>query len=33
VKGLLMINRYILHTAERRKANWIGRLLLRHCLL
>jgi len=25
--------RYIVHTVKRRKANWIGRILRRNCLL
>ena len=29
----VMEKRYFLHTVERRKANWIGQVLRRKCLL
>ena len=28
-----MINRYVLHEIRKRKANWIGHILRRNCLL
>jgi hypothetical protein len=29
----MFLSRNILHTAKRRKGNWIGRILCRNCLL